>query len=302
MIEKRMIQKVLLRYASGSILKDVTSSNPRYLQSPEQLLNMFSGKDLLIFDTETTGLYAHTHQVTEIAAEVIDGDTFESLDSFHEKINLNEKNLARLECEKNINDPKFFGVEKCLKLQGYDPNDPELKEMDKVLLDFSEFCSRYPSAIIAGQNVSFDLRMVNTALKKIKPGSEIKARGVLDTKVFFTTFVIPALTALKERGDEKTKSIIEAIWDPEKNRPSARLGLILKAFDVNIKGWHGAAADVKSTAMAFQKIMIFIKEHSDIVSDPIFQTERAKAYKKEKVDYKLRDKKQRREFYRKDKL
>lgn len=300
-MNKEMIQRVLLRYSSETILSGMGKS--KYLQPPEQLTSVFTGKKILVFDTETTGLYGHTHQITEIAAEVIDGDSFDILDSFHRKVTLTEKTLARLKCEKEVasKDPKFFGVEKCLTLNGYNPDDPELKELDQVLLDFYDFCEKH-DAIIVGQNATFDLQMVNTALKKIRPGAQVKNQGVYDTKVFFATFVIPALWALKNRGDEGTKGIIDAIWDKDKNRPSSRLGLILKAFGVNIVGWHGAPADVKSTVMALKKIMDFIREHSDIVTDQVFLKERAKAFHKEVGEYKDRDKKQRRDFYRKDKL
>jgi len=298
MTDKEMIQRVLLKYANETILSGV--GKLKYLQPPEDLLKVFSGKTILVFDTETTGLYSQTHQITELAAEVINGDTFETIDTFHKKITLSEKTLARRECEKSNTDPKFFGVEKCLKLQGYDPNEPELKELDDVLVEFYEFCEKHNS-IIVGQNAAFDLNMVNTSLKKIIPGAKIKNQGVYDTKVFFSVLVIPALVALKEKGDEDTKQIVEAIWDPKKDRPSARLGLILKAFGIDIVGWHGAAADVKSTILALKKIMEFIEKHSDLSSDPSFREKRDKAFHTEH-GYKARDKKQRREFYRKDKL
>jgi len=141
--------------------------------------------------------------------------------------------------------------------------------------------------------------MVNTALRKIQPGSQLKNNGVYDTKLFFSTFVIPALLALKEQGNEETKQIIEDIWDVKKNRPSARLGLILKAFGIDIVGWHGAVADVKSTVLALKKILEFIKTHSYIANDPVFIKERNRAFFKEyknKEDNKI----QRKEFYRKD--
>jgi len=301
MVNKEMIQRVVLRYASTYVTSGKGKS--KYLQEPEQLASVFSGKKLLVFDTETTGLYGQTHQITEIAAEVIDGSSFEIIDEFHRKVSLTDKSLARLKCEKEVanKDPKYFGVEKCLELQGYNPDDPELKELDQVLLDFYKFCEQH-DAIIVGQNATFDLQMVNTALKKIIPGASVKNQGVYDTKIFFSTFVIPALWALKERGDEETKGIIDAIWDKEKNRPSARLNLILKAFGVDIVGWHGAKADVKSTVMALKKIIEFIQNHSDIVTDPVFLRERGKSFHKEVDEYKKRDKKNRRDFYRRDKL
>lgn len=74
----------------------------KYLQSPEHLLKVFSGKTILVFDTETTGLFSHVHQITEIAAEIIDGDSFEIIDSFHKKVILNDKTKVRMECEKKL--------------------------------------------------------------------------------------------------------------------------------------------------------------------------------------------------------
>jgi DNA polymerase III epsilon subunit-like protein len=275
----------------------------KYLQSPKQLIDVFSGKTILVFDTETTGLFSQTHQITELAAEVVDGDSFKVIDSFHKKIFLNDKTKVRIDYEKGVinKDPKFFGVEKCLKMNGYNPDDPELRDLNNVIVDFYEFCNKHNS-IILGQNATYDLNMVNTALKKIIPGASIKNIEVYDTKVFFSVFIIPALQALKAQGDEDTKDIIETIWDPEKNRPSTRLGLILKAFGIDIVGWHGALADVMSTTLALKKILEFIEKHADIVSDLVFLKERGKAFHKEVGEYKDRDKKQRREFYRKDRL
>jgi DNA polymerase III epsilon subunit-like protein len=292
---------LLLRYVKRYILLGMGKS--KYLQSPEQLLTVFSGKTILVFDTETTGLFSHTHQITELAAEVIDGDSFEITDSFHKKVILSDRTKARIEFEKKvvIDDPKIFTAEKCLKMNGYNPDDPDLKKLDDVLIEFSEFCEKHNS-IIVGQNAAYDLNMVNTALKKIIPGAQVKNQEVYDTKLFFSVFVIPALTALKEQGNEETKQIIEAIWDTEKNRPSSRLGLILKAFGINIEGWHGAVADVKSTVLALKKILEFIKNHSDIVTDLIFLKERSKNFHKEIGEYKDRDIKQRKDFYRNDKL
>jgi DNA polymerase III alpha subunit (gram-positive type) len=207
-----MLQRVLLRYKKRYILSDMGKS--KYLQSPRQLLKVFSRKTILIFDTETTGLFSHVHQITEIAAEVIDGDSFEIIDSFHKKVILNEKTKARIECEKKVinKDPKIFDVEKCLKMNGYNPDDPDLKNLNDVLIEFSEFCEKHNSIIVC-QNAVYDLNMVNTALKKFIPRAQVKYQEVYDTKLFFSIFVIPALTALKEQGNEETKQIIEAIWD-----------------------------------------------------------------------------------------
>jgi oligoribonuclease (3'-5' exoribonuclease) len=276
---------------------------PKYLQSPEQLLKVFSGKDILVFDTETTGLFSNAHQITELAAEVVDGDTFTIKDSFHMKVHLTEKTLTRIKHEKENpkKDSKLYTVEQCLTLNGYNFDDPDHKNLDDVLISFYNFCEKH-TAIIVGQSARFDLDMVNTSLKKIFPGKVLKNTEVYDTKLFFAIYVIPALQALKERGDEGTKKIIEDIWDHEKNRPSSRLGLILKAFDIQIVGWHGAPADVKSTILALKKILDFIRAHSDIVSDPIFLKERGINYHKEVGENKERDKKQKRDFYRKDQL
>ena len=300
-ISKQQISRVLLRYGSLSKVSGIGKS--KYLQSPEDLLSVFSGKKIMVVDTETTGLYAHTHQITEIAAEVLDGDTFEIIDSYHKKIKLTDRTRTRMECERKEREQgvKKFDVEKCLELQGYDPEDPGLKELYDILLDFYEFNRKYPNVVIVGQNITFDIRMINTALKKIDPGKTLLFKEAYDTKVFFSTFVTPALIVLKEENDEGTKGIIDKIWDKEKGRPSSRLGLILKAFDIEIQGWHGAAADVKSTALALRKILKFIENYSHIIDDDRFKAEQAKAFKKE-YSLKDRDQKSRKDFYKKDTL
>jgi len=298
-MKEKLNQKAFLYHLYKEKANKINRSYPKYLRSPEEIIDLFSGKTILVFDTETTGLYSQTHQVTEIAAGVFNGDSFRTIDSFHRKIVLTERTLARIDYEKE--NPPRFGVKKCLDMQNYDPNSSDLIELDSALIDFYQFCEKY-NAIIVGQNIKFDLDMVNTALKKVKPGAQLKHKDVLDTKLFFTLYIIPAFIALRGRGNSEATFILRKIWDWKIKRPSAKLDSILKAFDIEIKGWHGAFADVKSTAIALLKIRDFIKKHSDIVTDPIFIKERNIAYKREHIFYRKKSKRERKNFYKKDKL
>jgi DNA polymerase III alpha subunit (gram-positive type) len=174
----------LLTFKTGGVGKS------KYLESPQAILSKLEGKKIMVVDTETTGLFANVHQITEIAAEVVSGPDFQILDSFHGKIKLNEKTLARIKCELEVanKDPKIFSVDKCLQMQNYDPNDTELFEEVKLLTDFYKFSEKHQDAIYVGQNSIFDIRMINTALKRVTPGSEIKHGEVYDTKMFFSIF------------------------------------------------------------------------------------------------------------------
>jgi DNA polymerase III alpha subunit (gram-positive type) len=288
MINKGMVQKVLLKYAGKA----------KYLVPPKDLFNKLKGETFIFFDTETTGLYPKVVQVTELAAIAVKGEDFQEIDKIHGKIKLTEKTKARAQCEVKVKEQltargeKLFGIDECLKLQGYDPNDPELKEEENVLNDFYKFCEKHNAVLIA-QNAPFDLSMINSKIDKKVPN-----RGVLDTKLFMRYYIIPALITLKEKGDKKAEEVLGLIT--RKDKIHASLGDILKVFGIDIKGWHGAFADVQSTIEAFKNIVKYFDEHPDVHTEERYKKEQAKAFKEER-EHIEKEKKTKREFYKQDK-
>jgi DNA polymerase III alpha subunit (gram-positive type) len=288
MIDKHSVNRVLLHFAGKA----------KYLVPPQELFSKVKGETFIFFDTETTGLYANAVQVTELAAMAVRGDDFEVIDQMHGKIKLSEKTKAKAKCEIKVREQmtargeKLFGIDECLKLQGYDPNDPELHEEQEVLNEFYKFCEKHEAVLVA-QNAQFDLSMVNSKIDKKVPN-----KGVLDTKLFMRFYIIPALQTLKEKGDAKAEEVLKLIT--RKDKVHSTLGDILKSFGIDIKGWHGAFADVQSTIEAFKNIVQYFEQHPEVHKEERFKQEQAKAFREEREQIE-KEKIKRKEFYKAEK-
>jgi len=276
-----MTQEVSQHLITGTLLTYAGVGKSKYLAPAQNIFQSLKNETIIFFDTETTGLYAGFHQITEIGAIAVRGENFTPIDKFHKKMKLTEATKARAQCEKMEGlqglKKKDKGVEDCLVMQNYDPNDPDLQENDQVLRDFKLFCDGY-NAVIIGQNAKFDMEMVNVNLKKIGE-APIRHKGVYDTLLLMKTQVVPALKALSLRGGANGQRANFMLQDmTKKGRISYSLGSILKAFGLNIEGWHGAFEDVKSTLTAFQIIAKLFEKLIDIDSDPVFFEQQEKAF------------------------
>lgn len=285
MLNRDTVNRVLLKYAGKA----------KYLVPPQELFNRLKGETFIFFDTETTGLYANVVQVTEIAAMAVRGDTFQEIDKFHEKIKLSDKTLAKAKCEaeRKSKGEQFFGVDDCLKLQGYNPNDPDLRVEEDALNGFYDFCAKH-NAILVAQNAPFDLSMINSKIDKKVPN-----RGVFDTKLFMRFYIIPALLALKEKGDKEAETVLGVITRTNKGETKIHSTLkdVLKVFNVDIKNWHGAFADVMSTIEALKNIIQYFEKNPEVHKEEIYKQEQAKAFRNER-EHIQKEKEKRQEYYR----
>jgi len=253
-----------------------TAGITKYLDSPSQVFNRLKDETLLFFDTETTGLNPHQCQLTEIAAQVVRGPSFEVIDSFDRKIDLNEKTLNKIKEEsEGHKDPKKMTVEQILKMNRYHDNTKKSESEDKVLNDFYDFCKKY-NPIIVAQNAKFDLDFVNTRGDK-----KIPNKGVYDTMLMARYWFIPAVKTLSEKDVLKEKIRSRIITD-DKGKIRSTLGNLIKAFAEKISGWHRAIDDVKSTVKAFQKIMNYFEEYKDVHEEDKYKSEMGKALRRQK--------------------
>ena len=266
---------------TGTLLKYAGVGKSKYLSSPQNIFDSLKSETVIFFDTETTGLYAGVHQITELAAVAVKGDSFTPIDKFHKKMKLTEATKARSQCEKMEGlqglKRKDKSVEDCLTLQKYDPSDPSLQENDQTLKDFKLFCDKY-NAVMIGQNAKFDMEQVNANLKKIDEGP-IRQKGIYDTMLLMKTHVVPALKSLVTRGGAEGERAQQMLQNMTKRgRISYSLESILQAFGLNIEGWHGAFEDVKSTLTAFQIINKLFEKLTDLHTDPTFIENQEKAF------------------------
>jgi len=244
------------------------------VKDPRQIFSEIKGKDIIFFDTETTGLDQHDNQITQIAAIRVHGDNFKNAGTFHKKIDLTEKTKQQIENQKETTDGKIWTVSKALENTKYNEiNMPATEEMT-ALEEFKEFCEKNPSYLVA-HNAKFDMSMIGTRVGKIKN------LGVHDTMMFARMFFIPALKALSAEGDEKAKKAVQAMTN-SKGKVSSTLGNVAKGLGVQISTAHTAIGDVETTVRVLEAIMNYIEDKAETIESGVYEEERQKSISKER--------------------
>ena len=226
--------------------------------------NMITGKQLVFFDTETTGLSPRTSQITEIAAVIINGDTLEEEQSYHVHIKLDDVTKQRIEDERDSKNK--FTVEKILDMTNY-YNSKATVDEGEAMLGLSEFIPQ--DSILVAHNASFDLKMVNTRAKMNGVPVISHFSKVLDTLMMSRQFFLPASQELEAEGDIEAKRYLDVLtkkWNWKKTKRailSSRLGDLARALKQDLTDWHQALADVRGTVDLFKKFKRFFGKHFD---------------------------------------
>lgn len=262
----------------GSYLDSMGSSSTgksKYLEPLRKLLDGFSHETFIFFDTETTGLDHHTHQVTEIAAVAVQGADFKEIDSMYGRAVLSDATLKQIEKQREgkdlPKDKRHLTVEQVLEMNKYHESTVEARPELDILNEFKDFCKKH-DGLIVGHNAEFDLRMVGTKVGKVP------TRGVWDTMLFSKFFFHPMLLALEETGDETAKKIILSMRGTN-GRMHSTLGKVLEALGEPVEGWHTAMADVRSTVKVFRGILRYVREHLDVADTESYGKYQAKAFR-----------------------
>ena len=150
------------------------------------------------------------------------------------------------------------------------PESPEMVRMPRALKQFSDFLDKYPDRIMVAQNAPFDNAFLNNMYQRIGevPPDDI----VVDTVMIFRKFLTPALKmfkANKEAGQElspKDEKILNDLTKSTTGKLSVSLGNLIKAFDVENKGWHDALADVTMLCDVLKAVINFLDAREDLAS------------------------------------
>lgn len=150
------------------------------------------------------------------------------------------------------------------------PESPEMVRMGEALRQFNDFLNKYPDRVMVAQNAPFDNGFLNNMYQRIGevPPDDI----VVDTVMIFRKFLTPALKMFKanrEAGQELDPGdakILNDLTKAETGRLSVSLGNLIKAFDVENKGWHDALADVTMLCDVLKAIINFLDARSDLTS------------------------------------
>ena len=223
---------------------DEANKDHQYLKLDDLLNNVlnFKGRDLLLLDTETTGVKGERDQLTQIAAAIVNGESLTVKKEFNEKVQLlpgiqnslfdkmSPEMIARSEKEKA---KKNLGLKDILQMTNYfDLSKQEKGEMSKskdkgqylkgkyqeaapkntekeVIESFLNFIRSSNKPIIVAHNLDFDVsflkeRMKLYGLKETELGSP---SNQLDTLDLVKHYFVPALQSLMKTPNENVKKI-----------------------------------------------------------------------------------------------
>lgn len=238
----------------------VESSIP-YGENP---FDSLTGKTLVFFDTETTGLNPAESQITELAAKSIDGETFEDVDEFHFHAQLTDQTLAKIEAEaENPPEGKWSkSVKDILAMTNYYNYHAEATE-EQLISKFGEWVPE--GCIMVAHNAKFDLKMVNTRARINGVSPVLHFDKVLDTMTLSREFFIPASQEL-EKDNPEIKSQLDALTTKfaksgKRAKVSSRLGDLIDALGEELKNWHEAMADVDATIKIFKQFKVFFDKY-----------------------------------------
>lgn len=243
-----------------------------------------TGKTIVFFDTETTGINPSGNQITELAAKSIDGDTLQELDEFHLHAKLTEQTLAKIESEitNPPEGPYAKTVEEILKMTNYYNYQAEATEPE-LIQKFSQWLPE--GSVIVAHNAKFDLKMVNTRanIHGIDPITHFSK--VLDTMQMSREFFIPASQELElenpEIKDQLDRLTTKFTKSGKRAKVSSRLGDLIDALGETLKNWHEAMADVDATIKIFKQFKTFFDKHhgSGVEQKDSFKRRYSRAHK-----------------------
>ena len=104
------------------------------------------------------------------------------------------------------------------------------------------------------QNAAFDLRMLS-----VRSGGKLPRYPVLDTRELMDLYLLPLLRTQTqaEGGDTEAQDLLDKLYVNKGNwgYHSISMGVVSKAYGINIDDWHNALADVKMMMEMYRKVV-----------------------------------------------
>ena len=151
------------------------------------------------------------------------------------------------------------------------PETAEYNSSEEVIDAFTEFLDKYENRVLVAQNAQFDVNYMNEMYRRV--GKPAPNDIVVDTVKIFRKFLTPALKKFQsdigagEELDPKDAKILKALTTPG-GKLTVSLGKLIKAFDVENKGWHDALADVHMLLLCLKAIINFLDTRQELKSLP----------------------------------
>ena len=247
------------------------NENKMWYKTIKQMLNFIESKNTpwVFIDTETTGLLGpKQEQLTQVSAIVSEYDflpnTFKELDTFDEKIKLNQELKDRYSKPDDTS-------RRILSFNHYGSGNYKYKDEKQIVEDFFNWINKYSPCILVAQNAIFDMKMLGGRF-----GNKI-TNEVFDTKMLIQLYFLPLIQTLAET-DNKYKEMVDKIGTSPRDNGliSSSMSKIGPALGLDMTGYHDAISDVRITMKMFQSIIEFLKEHQDIDISK-YQIERIKS-------------------------
>ena len=258
----------LLREYIREILTERRLSG-RTIEGVLELLDGYANNTWIFFDTETTGLHPKSAQLTEIGAIAVDPNDWNTdatvLGQFSEKIKLTQstkrlldepESKERIAWEKGnagarnpLKEPQDV-----LAMTRYGEKGRSYGDEQEVLGQFFEFVKSFPNPLMIAQNAAFDLRMLS-----VRSGGKLPRYPVLDTRELMDLYLLPLLRTQTqaEGGDTEAQDLLDKLYVNKGNwgYHSISMGVVSKAYGINIDDWHNALADVKMMMEMYRKVV-----------------------------------------------
>ena len=264
----------LLRQYIRHYLLSENKLSGRTIEGVLGLLDGYASNTWIFFDTETTGMHPGSAQLTEIGAIAVDPNTWDSeasiLDQFNEKISFTE------ETDRLMNDPEskerqawektnqqsrrpLKEPQDVLAMTRYGEKGRSYGEEQETLEQFFDWADQFPSPLFIAQNASFDLKFLN-----VRSGGKLPKYPVLDTMQLMQYYLIPLLkTQVKAaEGNPKAQELLNKLYIKKGNwgYHSSSMGVVSKAYGINIDDWHNALADVKMMMEMYRNVVETIRK------------------------------------------
>ena len=266
-------ESLIRAYVRNKLLNENKLSG-RTIEGILDLLDGYASNTWIFFDTETTGMHPGAAQLTEIGAIAIDPKTWDStasvLGQFNEKISFTP------ETEKLMNDPDseerkewekknqqsrrpLNKPQDVLAMTRYGEKGRSYGEEQDTLEQFFEWADGFPNPLFVAQNASFDLKFLN-----VRSGGKLPKYPVLDTMQLMQYYLIPLLKTQSkaEEGDPEAQELLNKLYIKRGNwgYHSSSMGVVSKAYGINIDDWHNALADVKMMMEMYRNVVNTIRK------------------------------------------
>lgn len=245
----------------------------RTIEGILDLLDGYASNTWIFFDTETTGMHPDSAQLTEIGAIAVDPKTWDSdatvLDQFNEKIKFTD------ETDRLMNDPEsderkewdkknsqsrrpLKDPQAVLAMTRYGEKGRSYGDEQEVLQQFFDWAAGFPNPLFVAQNASFDLKFLN-----VRSSGKLPGYPVLDTMQLMQYYLIPLLKTQTKagEGDKEAQELLNKLYVKRGNwgYHSSSMGVVSKAYGINIDDWHNALADVKMMMEMYRNVVETIR-------------------------------------------